>query len=98
MPRLLNRIRQAPVLLTVSGMLEDMAPARNRPGCVLEMSNGQTTGHYYVPLAPHDCRRMFPEKTRVSFQVRASEKPDRNGIIDTAGPAGRLWDVAGQKT
>lgn len=81
------------VRLTVTGMLEAMLPARNRPGCVLEMSNGKDTGRYYVPLSPHDCRRAFPEKTRITFQVYADQKPNDEGVIDTAGPAGRLWDV-----
>ena len=93
-----NQNKTAPVLLTVSGMLEEMAPAKNRPGCVLEMSNGRTTGKYYVPLSPHDCRRQFPEKTRVSFQVRMDQKPGQDGVIDTAGPVGRLWETAGQET
>ena len=93
-----NGNQKMPVLLTVSGMLENMLPAEGRPGCVLEMSNGQTTGRYYVPLSPHDCRRMFQEKTRVSFQVSTDAKPRKDGVIDTAGPAGRLWDATGRKT
>lgn len=95
MPKLLKD-KMPSVLLTVSGMLEAMFPAKNRPGCVLELWNGRDTGLYYVPLAPHDCRREFPEKTRVSFRVWASAVPDAStGVIDTAGNASRLWETAG---
>ena len=93
MPKLLKD-KKPSVLLTVSGMLEAMFPAKNRPGCVLELRNGRDTGLYYVPLSPHDCRARFPEKTRISFRVWASAVPDRDtGIIDTAGGTDRLWDV-----
>ncbi len=87
------RTKRDGVLLTVSGFLSAMSPAKGRPGCVLEMSDGKATGRYYVPLPPHDCRRMFPERTHVRFRVWASQEPDKNGVIDTAGPADRLWDV-----
>lgn len=94
MPKTL-RAGKPSVLLTVSGMLEAMFPAKNRPGCVLELSNGRNTGLYYVPLAPRDCRREFPEKTRVSFRIWASALPDeKTGVIDTAGNKTRLWDAA----
>lgn len=81
------------VLLTVTGMLEAMFPAKNRPGCILELSNGRDTGLYYVPLSPHDCRREFPEKTGITFRVYADQRPDTTGVIDTAGPKDRLWDI-----
>lgn len=81
-----------PVLLTVSGDLEAMFPAKGRPGCVLELWNGSDTGLYYVPLPPHECRGAFQEKTRISFRVWASAQPDSSGIIDTAGDRSRLWD------
>lgn len=81
------------VLITVHGQLTAMFPAKNRPGCVLELDNGRTTGHYYVPLAPHECRNEFPEGSRITFRVWASAVPDKNtGIMDTAGTASRLWD------
>lgn len=92
--RLFERPKDPGILLTVSGMLANMFPARNRPGCVLEMTDGRTTGYYYVPLSPHDCRREFPEGTKVSFRVYGSQKPGPDGTIDTAGNASRLWPAA----
>ena len=91
-----NKKLQAPgtVLLTVSGVLEAMFPASGRPGCVLELWNGRDTGLYYVPLAPHDCRKAFPEKARITFRVWQHAVPDGSGVIDTAGDASRLWDAA----
>lgn len=85
----------ASVLLTVSGFLSAMFPAKGRSGCVLELTNGINTGLYYVPLSPHDCRRRFPEKTHVKFKVWASALPDRAGVIDTAGDGERLWEATG---
>lgn len=95
MPKTIRRAEPT-VLITVSGHLSAMYPAKNRPGCVLELCNGTTTGHYYVPLAPHDCRTEFPEGTGVKFRVWASAVPDREtGVIDTAGTVSRLWSAAG---
>lgn len=85
--------KNPPVLLTVSGMLEAVFPAKGRPGCVLELWNGRDTGLYHVPLEPRECRARFPEKTRVSFRVWASAVPDGAGVIDTAGDKSKLWDA-----
>lgn len=92
MPKLLSRGKPS-VLLTVSGTLEAMFPAKGRPGCVLELWNGRDTGLYYVPLSPHECRLEFQEKAKVSFRVWASALPDESGVIDTAGSTARLWDA-----
>ena len=83
------------ILLTVSGTVRNMDPAGGRPGCVLEMSNGRDTGRYYVPLSPHDCRIAFPEGRKAVLKVWADAAPGKDGSIDTAGNAERLWDVVG---
>lgn len=89
------RKKPRPILLTVSGTVSSMAPARGRPGCILEMSNGYDTGLYYVPLSPHDCRSQFPENARAVFRVWSDAAPGKDGSIDTAGNAERLWDIVG---
>ncbi len=81
--------------VTVSGFLEKFLSAKDRPGCVLHMRSGDSRGRYYVPLSPHDCRRAFPEQTRVRFRIWCSQKPDSEGIYDTAGPEDRFWEVSG---
>lgn len=82
-------------LLTISGLVKDMLPAVNRPGCILIMTNGENTGSYYVPLSPHDCRLQFPEGSRASLYVWDDAKRNTEGIIDTAGNGDRLWDIIG---
>lgn len=94
MPKLI-RNAEPTVLITVSGRLDSMSPARNRPGCILALSNGHSTGHYYVPLQPHDCRAEFQEGSNITFRVWASAVPDKDtGVIDTAGTVSRLWTAA----
>lgn len=82
------------VMCTVRGTLLQMEPAKGRPGCVLVMGNGTTTGRYYVPLAPHECRTQFPEGTVVSFRMYPGTLPGEDGTYDTAGPADRFWEVS----
>ena len=82
------------VLVTVHGLLQEVRPAAGRPGCVLRVTDGQTVGRYYVPLAPDDCRREFPEGRTVSFKLEAGAKPGENGIYDTAGGRAGLWKTA----
>lgn len=81
-------------IFTVSGTVKSMAPARNRPGCVLELTNGTETGLYYVPLSPHDARRAYPEGQKATFRMHGSAKAV-DGVFDTFGPAHRDWDVTG---
>ena len=73
-------------LLTISGLVKDMLPAQNRPGCILVLTNGRNT---------HDCRIQFPEGSRASLYVWDDAKHDAEGIIDTAGNGDRLWDIIG---
>lgn len=90
MPKPKNR-----VLLTVTGTLARMLPAKGRPGCLLEMTDDNSTGLYYVPLSPHDCRREFPEGKKITFRIDQDAVRSQDGSYPTAGTADRLWDVVG---
>lgn len=80
------------VIFTVSGTVRSMAPARHRPGCILELTDGTETGLYYVPLSPHDARRAYPEGQKATFRMHGSATAV-DGVFDTFGPAHRNWDV-----
>lgn len=85
-------IIQAPVLV-VSGRLKDFAPAVGRPGCILELTDGRTTGKYYVPLSPHDVRVRYPGDATVRLTVDGASRPV-DGVYETIGNDERLWDLS----
>lgn len=81
------------VLVTVTGLLRQLFPAANRPGCILEMTDGHTVGHYYVPLQPHDCKQEFREGEVISFRIWQDAAKSPDGSYPTAGTTSRLWNA-----
>lgn len=79
-------------VLTIAGTYMDFVPARNRVGCVMELTDGNGTGRYYVPLSPHDVRTRYNPGETVRFRIDCDTQPV-DGIYDTIGNADRLWDI-----
>lgn len=81
------------VLVTVHGFLKHIEPAKNRPGCVLHVTDNHTTGKYYIPLSPHECRKEFLEGNIITFRMYADTCSDEDEIYETAGNNTRLWNA-----
>ena len=98
-PALLYKLAKKPaklrrdIVLVVSGTMTGFEPAKQRPGCVLTLTNGTDEGRYYVPLDPHHCRQAFPEGEKASLRIEASVI-EKGGVIDTVGDGERFWDIS----
>lgn len=81
------------ILVTVHGMLKTIEPAKERPGCILHVTDNISTGKYYIPLSPHECRKEFSEGNIITFQLYAHTISDKDGVYETAGNGTRLWNA-----
>lgn len=72
----------SPVLLTLSGTVTAHRAVPERPGCILELSNGKDTGLYYVKTTPNMAKYHYPIGERASVRVMQDRLPIQ-GVYET---------------
>lgn len=57
------------VVVTLSGTVTAHRDVCQRPGCILELSNGKTTGYYHIPLSIKAAQKEHPVGQTASVKV-----------------------------
>lgn len=78
------------IVYTVSGMLKKSMPAVDRPGCVLELTDGTTTGRYYVPLDSGEVSRTYRKGSPVRLRMDGT-MDQANAAYETIGTHDTDW-------